>query len=368
MGRSSCAVEGMGLNRSFWEGRRVLVTGHTGFKGAWLLVMLQELGAETYGFSLNAPTSPSLFDLLQLQNACVHRTGDVRDLEALDATMAEARPEVVVHMAAQSLVRASYDNPVETYAVNLMGTVNVLDACRRAPTLKAAVMVTTDKCYENYGWTWGYRENDRFGGADPYSNSKAACELAIDAYRRSFFNPANYAAHGIGLASARAGNVIGGGDFAADRLVPDAMRAFMAGELLQIRNPLSVRPWQHVLEPLHGYLLLAERLHGDVRFAEGWNFGPQTDESTSVRDVADRLVAQWDAGAAWTQDPAEHPHEAQTLKLDSTKARIELGWTPRLGLENSLRLTVDWYKALNQRIDLLRVTREQVCSYLDGSI
>jgi CDP-glucose 4,6-dehydratase len=213
---------------------------------------------------------------------------------------------------------------------------------------------------------WGYRENDRLGGADPYSNSKAACELVVDAYRQSFFNPDGYDRHGVGLASARAGNVIGGGDFAADRLVPDAVRAFTTGEPLLIRNPLSIRPWQHVLEPLYGYLLLAERLHDDPSYCGGWNFGPQTDESASVQHVADTLASHWGKGAGWAQDPGEHPHEAQTLKLDSTKARVEIGWSPRLRLETALQLTGDWYKAWNQRVDLLPVTREQVASYLDG--
>lgn len=358
-------MEDVELNRAFWRGRRVLVTGHTGFKGSWLLLMLRELGAEVHGFSLPPPTEPSMFDLLDLHSACIHGTGDVRDFGALNAAIQQARPEVVLHLAAQPLVRASYDSPVETYATNVMGTVHLLEACRNAPGLKAIVIVTTDKCYENVGWVWGYRESDRLGGADPYSNSKAACELVVDAYRQSFFNPGVYERHGVGLASARAGNVIGGGDFAADRLVPDAVRAFIAGEPLLIRNPLSIRPWQHVLDPLYGYLLLAERLHGDPSYCAGWNFGPQTDESASVQRVADTLASQWGAGAAWVQDPAEHPHEAETLKLDSTKARVEIGWAPRLRLETALQLTADWYKAWNQRVDLLPLTREQVASYLD---
>jgi CDP-glucose 4,6-dehydratase len=348
------------VNRAFWTGRRVFVTGHTGFKGSWLLLMLRELGAEVHGFSLEPPTSPSMFDLLRLDTLCTHHVGDIRDLAKIEAAMQAARPEIVLHMAAQSLVRTSYSNPVETYAVNLMGTVNLMDACRRVEELRAAVIVTTDKCYENKGWTWGYRENDRFGGADPYSNSKAACELAVDSYRLSFFNSGS----GAGLASARAGNVIGGGDFALDRLVPDAVRAFMAGEPLQIRNPLSIRPWQHVLEPLLGYLMLAERLHDDRSFAQGWNFGPQTDESASVERVADTLIANWGEGASWVQDPAEHPHEAATLKLDSTKARVELGWRPRLTLEEALRLTTEWYRAYHAGASMEEVTRRQIADFL----
>lgn len=368
MAQARGTVENLGLNRSFWRDRRVFLTGHTGFKGAWLLLLLRELGAEVHGFSLTPPTEPSLFALLGLEGYCSHRQGDIRDLAAIEAAIAEARPEVVIHMAAQSLVRTSYHDPVETYAVNLMGTVNIMDACRRAADLRAAVMVTTDKCYENLGWTWGYRENDRLGGADPYSNSKAACELAVDSYRTSFFNPERYERHGVGLASARAGNVIGGGDFALDRLVPDAMRAFMAGAPLRIRNPLSIRPWQHVLEPLAGYLLLAERLHGDPAYAQGWNFGPQTDESAPVRRVAETLAGFWGEGAGWVQDPAEHPHEAATLKLDSTKARVELGWAPRLSLDEALRLTADWYRAYHEGAPMLPVTRGQVLEYLGRTL
>lgn len=348
------------MKPGFWRGRRVLVTGHTGFKGSWLLLMLRRLGAEVHGFALPPPTKPSLFALLGLDSVCTHHVGDVRDFAAVEAAMQAADPEVVIHMAAQPLVRLSYDEPVETYAINLMGTVHVVDACRRARSLKAAVMITTDKCYENVGWVYGYRETDRLGGYDPYSNSKATCELAVDAYRRSFFGDANAA----GLASARAGNVIGGGDFAADRLVPDAMRAFMNGEALMIRNPLSIRPWQHVLEPLHGYLLLAEKLHDDRGFASGWNFGPATDESASVEVVADVLAGYWGNGAGWKQDPAEHPHEAATLKLDSTKARIELGWKPRLSLPDALRLTAEWYQSMHRGDDLRVVTERQIDDYL----
>lgn len=350
----------MGLNRDFWRGRRVFVTGHTGFKGGWLLLMLRELGAEVHGFALPPPTEPSLFALLGLEADCTHHVGDVRDMDAVEGAMQAADPEVVIHMAAQPLVQYSYVHPVETYAVNVMGTVHVMDACRRAPALKAAVMVTTDKCYENVGWVYGYRETDRMGGADPYSNSKGACELAISAYRRSYFG----ADGGARLASGRAGNVIGGGDFAADRLVPDAMRAFMAGTGLSIRNPLAVRPWQHVLEPLYGYLLLAERLHDDPRYADGWNFGPRTDESAPVHRVADTLARLWGEGAAWHQDPAEHPYEAATLKLDPTKAQLELGWTPRFSLDEALGLTSDWYRAYARGEDMRALTEQQTRDFI----
>jgi CDP-glucose 4,6-dehydratase len=348
------------VSPDFWAGRRVFLTGHTGFKGSWLLLMLRQLGAQVTGYALPPPTDPSLFDLLGLEEGCRHVIGDVRDLAAVEAALAEAQPEVVLHLAAQPLVRFSYDQPVETYAVNVMGTVHVLDACRRVPSVRSIVAVTTDKCYDNKGWVWGYRENDRLGGADPYSNSKAACELAVDAYRRSFFSAAGSA----GVATARAGNVIGGGDFALDRLVPDAMRSFSARAPVPIRNPLAVRPWQHVLEPLAGYLLLAEKLYGAPSYATGWNFGPQTDESASVGDVADALAAMWGGAASWEQDAADHPHEASTLKLDSTKARLELGWTPRFSLEEALRETQSWYGSFYRRENMREVTERQIRSYL----
>lgn len=360
MGRRPGAVEDMALNRDFWRGRRVFLTGHTGFKGAWALVVLRELGAVVTGYALAPPTRPSLFDLLGLEQACAHHLGDVRDLAALEDAMRAADPEVVIHMAAQPLVRESYRAPVETYAINVMGSVHVMDVCRRLASVRAVVMVTTDKCYENVGWLWGYRENDRLGGHDPYSNSKAAAELAVAAYRDSFF-----ADKGPALASARAGNVIGGGDFAEDRLVPDAMRAFMTGDALTLRNPLAVRPWQHVMEPVAGYLQLAEALHGDRRFAAGWNFGPAVEESVPVGEVADRLAARWGDGARWLADSSAQPHEAHLLKLDSTKARVELGWTPRLDLDAALALTSDWFHAYHRAGDLAGLTRKQCLRYLD---
>lgn len=340
----------------------MFITGHTGFKGAWLSSMLLELGASPSGYSLAPPTSPALFDQLGLADRMDHVVGDIRDQAALEAAMQAADPEVVIHMAAQPLVRSSYSAPVETYATNVMGTVHVLEACRSQPSLRSIVVVTTDKCYENKGWTWGYRELDRLGGADPYSSSKAACELVVSSWRDSFFSAAGKGQ--AGLASARAGNVIGGGDFALDRLVPDAMRAFAAGDELLIRNRLSIRPWQHVLEPLWGYLLLAERLHADLGFASGWNFGPRTDESARVEVVVDSLARLWGGNARWVQDHGEHPHEAATLKLDCTKAMVELGWTPRLQLENALELTAEWYKTHAAGGDIGRVTTNQIKQYL----
>lgn len=355
----------MPLSASFWRGRRVLVTGHTGFKGSWAVAMLAALSAEVHGFAL-APLDPGMFDLIGLGERCRHRIGDIRDRAAVKAAVAAARPEIVLHMAAQPLVLESYRTPVETYDVNLMGTVNLLDACRDAEGLRAIVAVTTDKCYENVGWLWGYRENDRLGGADPYSNSKACAELAVDAFRQSFFHPDRFDRHGVALGSARAGNVIGGGDFAADRLVPDAYRAFSSGQALRIRNPLAVRPWQHVLEPLYGYLLLAERLCEGASAARSWNFGPRTDESASVGLVSDRLAALWGDGAVWEQDSADFAHEASTLKLDCTAARLELGWQPQFTLDEALATSVSWYRACAAGEDMAAVTGKQVEAYLAG--
>ncbi len=364
MAPGSGAVEDLGVNRAFWAGRRVFLTGHTGFKGSWAIALLRELGAEVTGFALPPPTSPALFDLIDGETLCVDRRGDIRDQAALAAALAAAQPEVVLHMAAQPLVRESYVTPVETYATNVMGTVHLLEACRTIPGIRSVVIVTTDKCYENVGWVWGYRETDRLGGADPYSNSKAACELVVDAYRQSFFSAADGDGATLNLASARAGNVIGGGDFAADRLIPDAVRAFMAGEALAIRNPLAVRPWQHVLESLSGYLLLAERLYGSRHYTGGWNFGPRTEESAPVRQVADAVASRWGGGARWEQDAGFHPHEAATLKLDSTKARLDLGWSPVFDLTMAVGTTVDWYRDYSRGKDPRTLTLEQIGAYL----
>ena len=358
-------LEDLGMTPAFWAGRKVFLTGHTGFKGSWAVAMLAEMGAEVTGFSLPPPTDPSLFDLIGAGAMCRDLRGDIRDRDGLAQAIAEAKPEIVLHMAAQPLVRESYVTPVETYAVNVMGTVHLLEACRLTPGIRSIVVVTTDKCYENNGWVWGYRENDRLGGADPYSNSKAACELVVDSYRRSFFSdPAGE----TNLASARAGNVIGGGDFAADRLIPDAVRAFSANQPLSIRNPLAVRPWQHVLEPLEGYLRLAERLYQDGNLAAGWNFGPPTEQSASVQTVVDMAKARWGERAQWVQDQGFHPHEAATLKLDSTKARLELGWKPVFDLDTAIGVTMEWYLNHHQRNDMRAFTMVQIRDYLRALI
>ena len=350
----------MALDPAFWAGARVFVTGHTGFKGSWLLLMLDALGAKAIGYSLAPPTDPALFDMLALDQLCDHHIGDIRDLPAMETALADAAPDIVIHMAAQPLVRASYATPIETYATNVMGTVNLMDACRRVPSVKTIVVVTTDKCYENLGLSRGYDENDRMGGHDPYSNSKACAELAVAAYRDSFMREG-----GVGLASARAGNVIGGGDFAEDRLVPDAVRAFSKSAPLSIRNPLAIRPWQHVLEPLYGYLLLAERTHANpVEFAKGWNFGPAVSDAASVQTVVDHLTAMWGDGAHWIQDPGSHPHEATTLMLDCTKAEGELGWQPRFTLEQALQLSVDWYRCWHEKGDVAALSKDHVNQYL----
>jgi len=290
--------------------------------------------------------------------------GDIRDRALLTEAMKSASPDIVIHMAAQPLVRESYVTPVETYETNVMGTVHVLDAIRQVPGVRSVVIVTTDKCYENREWEWGYRENEAMGGYDPYSSSKGCAELVTSAYRNSFFNPATYAKHGVAVASGRAGNVIGGGDWAADRLIPDIMRAISRGETVNIRNPHAIRPWQHVLEPLSGYLILAERLYTDgPRFADAWNFGPNDSDAQPVQAIVERLTSQWGDGARWSLDGGEHPHEATFLKLDCSKARARLGWRPRWDLNHTLDSIVAWYKAAARNEDVKTVTLAQIDKY-----
>lgn len=346
MGERQGALEEVGLsmagvNPAFWRGRRVLLTGHTGFKGSWLSLWLQSMGAELHGLALEPPTTPALFAAADVGTGMVSRLGDVRDHGLVAGVMRECKPDIVIHMAAQSLVRYSYQAPVETYATNVMGTVNVLEAARHAGTVRVIVNVTTDKCYENREWVWGYREQDRLGGNDPYSNSKACAELVTQAYRRSFFRES-----GIALASARAGNVIGGGDWAVDRLVPDILRAFEDNRPVTIRNPGATRPWQHVLEPLAGYLMLAERLYTDGQaFADGWNFGPHDEESRPVAWIVERMAQAWGNGAHWIVDGDGQPHEAGYLRLDSSRARSRLAWQPRWNLSTALGKILDWHRS-----------------------
>ena len=354
-------VEGLAMtvNPTFWNGKRVLLTGHTGFKGSWLSLWLQSMGAQVVGYALAPPTNPSLFDVAQVGQGMTSVIGDIRDLAKLQAVFAEHSPEIVIHMAAQPLVRYSYQNPVETYATNVMGTVHLLEAARHTPSVKAVVVVTTDKCYENKEWLWGYREDEPMGGHDPYSNSKGCSELVTSAYRRSFFQD-----KGIALASARAGNVIGGGDWAADRLIPDILRAFEQSQPVIIRNPHATRPWQHVLEPLGGYLALAERLYTDGQaFAEGWNFGPHDDDARPVQWIVEHLVNSWGNGASWQLDGGAHPHEANYLKLDISKAKARLGWQPHWNLTHSLEKIVEWHKAFGENQDMCKITLNQIAEY-----
>jgi CDP-glucose 4,6-dehydratase len=352
-------VEDLVTTGHFWQGRRALVTGHTGFKGGWLSLWLHSLGAKVSGFALPPPTDPSLYEVADVARGIDAVTGDVRDLAALERCVRQAKPEIVFHLAAQALVRPSYADPVETYATNVMGTVNLLEAVRRAGDVRVVVVITSDKCYENREWVWGYREDEPMGGHDPYSNSKGCAELVTAAFRRSFFQHS-----GPAIASARAGNVIGGGDWAVDRLIPDVIRAVSCGEPVLIRNPGAVRPWQHVLEPLSGYLLLAQRLWSDgARFAGGWNFGPADEDARPVRDVVDRITALWGDGARWVADERQHPHEAHYLKLDCSKARQLLDWRPRLRLADALQWTVEWYRSKKTGADMRNLCLSQIAAY-----
>ena len=353
------------ISRNFWSGKRVLVTGHTGFKGSWLVLWLHSLGAKVSGYALEPPTNPALWSQLDLASQIATDTADIRDLERVTRAFKERQPEIVLHLAAQSLVRPSYEDPVATYATNVMGTVNVLESARRTKGVRVLINVTSDKCYENREWVWGYRESDAMGGYDPYSNSKGCAELVTAAYRNSFFNPEKYTEHGLALASVRAGNVLGGGDWALDRIVPDVMRAALEGRPARVRNPNAIRPWQHVLDPLHGYLTLAERLWTDPAKAGGWNFGPAEQDAIPVGKLTDLLVSQWGDGASWAADPGSHPHEANYLKLDCSKARSLLGWHPILPLPTALQWAVDWYKAYARRANLQAVCLEQLRRFED---
>jgi len=343
----------------FWRGKRVLMTGHTGFKGSWLSLWLQSMGATLYGVALAPPTRPALFEVARVAEGMEHCITDIRDFGALKAHMQKFRPEIVIHMAAQPLVRLSYKEPLETYSTNVMGTVHVLEAARQVDSVKAIVNVTSDKCYENREWVWGYREDEPMGGHDPYSNSKGCAELVSLAYRKSFLTDA-----GIAMATARAGNVIGGGDWAADRLVPDTLSALEKGQPVLIRNPHAIRPWQHVLEPLSGYMLLAERLYlyGQLD-AEGWNFGPRDEDARPVQWIVEQLCKNWGGEASWELQPGNHPHEASFLKLDTSKARARLKWEPRWSLETTLKHITEWHKAWLAGQDMRSVCLAQIKQY-----
>lgn len=344
----------------FWDSRRVLVTGHTGFKGSWLSLWLAIQGARVCGFALRPSTMPNLFDEARISDEMSSEIGDIRDLEYVKKIVREFEPEIIFHLAAQPLVRASYEDPVGTYLTNVQGTVNLLEAARSTASIRAIVVITTDKCYENKEWVWAYREIDQLGGYDPYSNSKACAELAVSSYRSSFFNPKQYSEHHVSIASARAGNVIGGGDWSQDRLIPDIVRAISHKQIVRIRNPRAVRPWQHVLEPLYGYQKLAEKMVlSGPGFGTSWNFGPY-DSDIVVESVVRQFCVEWGDESCWEIDNEKHVHEAGTLKLDWSKAAHFLEWCPVLSLEEAIRLTANWYKRQARGEDARSLMIEQI--------
>lgn len=357
MGQWGAPLGDMGVDPAFWAGTRVLMTGNTGFKGSWLTLWLLELGAEVHGLAPGPPTDPSLYELAGIARDVPQALIDIRDYDAVVDTVRSARPDIVIHMAAQPIVRESFITPRETYEVNVMGTVNILDAVRVAGDgAQAVVNVTSDKCYENREWEWAYREDEPMGGFDPYSNSKGCSELVTSAYRSSFFGDPS----GLRVASVRAGNVIGGGDWAADRLIPDIMRGALVGEVVPIRRPDAVRPWQHVLNPLSGYLEIAQRLCDDPSKATAFNFGPEESDARPVQWLVDQIATRWPDAIAWEIDAGPHPHEATYLKLDSSRAKALLGWTPTWGLHEGLDAIIDWYLALREGAEMRDVTVQQV--------
>ncbi|MEC0370789.1 CDP-glucose 4,6-dehydratase [Paenibacillus chibensis] len=352
---------------NFWYGKKVFVTGHTGFKGSWLCMWLYLLGAEVVGYATKPPTSPSLFELCNVEKLLSKSVlGDIRDQDILKKEMNLFQPDIVIHLAAQPLVRDSYRLPVDTYSVNVMGTVNLFEAVRNTKSVKAVVNVTSDKCYENNEWVWGYRENDRLGGHDPYSNSKACAELITSAYTNSFFNIHDYANHGVAIASVRAGNVIGGGDWAKDRLIPDCIQALLDSKPIYIRSPHSIRPWQHVLEPLSGYLSVAEKLYESGTIYSGpWNFGPEDGDARTVEWVVQKLCDKWDENHGYIVEGGLNPHEASYLKLDCSKSKSRLNWSPKWDLNEALNQTIEWTIAYKNGSDLRQVSFNQIKKYED---
>lgn len=354
------------MNPNFWQGKRVVLTGHTGFKGSWLSLWLQSLGADLVGYSLAPPTEPALFKLAAVAAGMTSVTGDVRDGDHLQRVIAQYQPEIVLHMAAQAIVRESYTHPVETYATNVMGTVHLLEAVRQVGGVRAVVCITSDKCYENREWFWGYREHEAMGGYDPYSSSKGCAELVAKAYRNSFFSKHNNGDCEAAIGTARAGNVIGGGDWAKDRLVPDILRSLTKGETITIRNPRAVRPWQHVLEPLHGYLTLAEHLYTDASsFTDAWNFGPFESDVKPVSWLVDQLLSLWGSNISWKQDKTSQPHEDLYLKLECSKARTKLKWEPKLDLGTTLNWIVEWMKSFQAGADMRSMTEAQISRFME---
>jgi len=355
------------LFNGIYNNRKVLVTGHTGFKGSWLCLLLHKLGADVYGYALKPPTTPSLFKEANIDELITSYIGDIRDYNYLSKVIHEVKPEVIIHMAAQSLVRESYKHPVETYATNVMGTVNLLDIVKNINSVKAIVNVTTDKCYENREWHWGYRENEPMGGYDPYSNSKGCSELVTSSFRYSFFNPNEYKKHGIALASARAGNVIGGGDWAEDRLIPDFFRAIANGGKIKIRSPYAIRPWQHVLEPLTGYLILGEKLFTKgATYAQAWNFGPDDRDAKNVEWIIKRICKLWGNDAKFEIDNIKQLHEVNYLKLDCSKAKAELKWYPKWNIQQILQSIVGWNKAYINGENMRHVCYQQIKEYFNS--
>lgn len=361
MGRRESTLEDLVKS---WRGRRVFLTGHTGFKGGWLALWLSKLGAQVRGYALDPGTEPNLFTLASVRTAVEDVRGDVRESEKLEASIREFAPEVVFHLAAQPIVRRSYVDPVGTYGTNVMGTVHVLEAIRKTSSVRAVVCVTTDKCYQNQEWIWPYRETDPLGGYDPYASSKACAEIVCAAYRSSFFPIERLHEHHVSLATARAGNVIGGGDWSEDRLIPDLVRGFRSGQPVKIRRPDAIRPWQHVLESLHGYMMLAQELLGrPARFASAYNFGPSAEDVWPVERIADKFVGIWGKGASWIRDVVPNVHEDRVLRLDPSKARAELGWEPKLKIEAALEWTMAWYRAWNEGADMAGFTEKQIAEY-----
>jgi len=358
------------LNNNFWLGRTALITGHTGFKGGWLSLWLQSLGAKVVGYSLEPPTTPSLFEAASVADGMDSILGDVRDYDHLREVIEKHDPSIIFHMAAQPLVRYSYENAIETYSTNVMGTVNLLEAVRHSNSVEAVVNVTSDKCYENKEWVWGYREDEAMGGYDPYSSSKGCAELVTSAYRSSYFSSDGVSSNqSTFIATARAGNVIGGGDWAEDRLIPDVITSFIKGRPVVIRSPNSIRPWQHVLEPLYGYIQLAEKLSNDgEKFARGWNFGPHDDDTATVGSVVERLASIWGGGTTWEMDGNNNPHEARYLKLDCSQARTHIQWRPCWRLDEGLTNTVEWFRAYKSGVDMRDFTLNQIKKYQCAAI